>query len=242
MNGAFSIVKVCYRLAGMLRAVIFDFNGVIVDDERLHCRAFRRVLGEEGVDWFSETDYFGTYLGLDDRGCIAAVLTDDGRPPKPPEVDLLVERKAVYYFEELGRGIPLFPGVPELVARLAAEFPLAICSGARQREIEYILEASGLRRHFRVITSADAIHAGKPDPAGYLATLRALEESVAPLAAAECLVVEDAPKGIEAAHAAGMRCLAVATSRPEAELRGADLVVASLGDVQTADLLPIFAR
>jgi len=225
----------------MLRAVIFDFNGVIVDDERLHCRAFERVLQDEGVDWFSEQDYFGTYLGLDDRGCIGAVLKDAGRQAAPAEIDAFVERKAVYYFEELGREIPLFPSVPEVVGRLAAQFPLAICSGARQREIDYILEATGLRRHFRVITSADAVHAGKPDPAGYLYTLRSLAQSMPQLAASECLVVEDAPKGIEAAHAAGMRCLAVATSRPEAELRAADLVVSSIDDVQTADLLSLFA-
>jgi HAD superfamily hydrolase (TIGR01509 family) len=229
----------------MLSAVIFDFNGVIIDDERLHCRAFARVLAEEGITWFSERRYFSDYLGLDDRGCIAAVLADDGRPAPRSTVDGLVERKAAYYLDELRGGIDLFPGVVELVPRLARALPLAICSGARQHEIEHVLEQTGLRPHFRVIVSADLIHSGKPDPTGYRTTLQMLQEAVpAPscLEAEQCLVIEDAPAGVEAAHRAGMRCLAVANSCSSADLKAADRVVESLEDVDESELRSIFGE
>ncbi|MGA2609170.1 MAG: HAD family phosphatase [Terriglobia bacterium] len=226
----------------MLRAVIFDFNGVIIDDEPFHFLMFQKVLREEGVD-FSKEEYFGIYLGLDDKGCFAAVLRDRGRLREPSEIMELVERKAVYYLQELDQYLTLFPGVPECVARLAASFRLAICSGARQHEIEIVLGKSGLKRYFQVIISADQIHAGKPDPGGYLATLGALRQQVSGLSelkADECLVIEDAPAGIQAAHAAGMRCLAVTNSRRAEDLAEAELVVGDLGQVHKDDLLRLF--
>ncbi len=226
----------------MLKAVIFDFNGVIVDDEYLHFLVFQKVLREERID-FTEQEYFGTYLGLDDKGCFAAVLSDRGRPRKPSEILDLVERKATYYLEELDRHLRLFPGVPEFVRQLATDFPLAICSGARRHEIEYVLKKCDLRSSFRVIVSADDGHLGKPDPAGYLATLDALGRQgheLGGLAARECLAIEDAPKGVQAAHAAGMRCLAVANSQPRKELEQAELVVASLEHVSKGDILCLF--
>jgi beta-phosphoglucomutase len=226
----------------MLRAVIFDFNGVIINDEPLHFLMFQKVLREEGVD-FTKEDYFGIYLGLDDKGCFAAVLRDRGRPKQPAEIMELVERKAAYYLQELDQHLVLFPGVPECVARLAATFPLSICSGARQHEIEIVLDKSGLTRYFKVIVSADQIHAGKPDPGGYLATLAALRRQTSDLRelkADECLVVEDAPAGIQAAHAAGMRCLAVTNSREPEDLAEAELVVGDLEHVYPEDLQRLF--
>ncbi len=226
----------------MLRAVIFDFNGVIINDEPFHFLMFQKVLREEGVD-FTKEDYFGIYLGLDDKGCFAAVLRDRGRPRPPAEILELVERKAAYYLQELDQHLILFPGVPECVARLAADFPLAICSGARQHEIEIVLEKSGLTKYFRVIISADQIHAGKPDPGGYLATLASLRRQVGgliDLKADECLVVEDAPAGIQAAHAAGMRCLGVTNSRRAEDLAEAELVVGDLERVFPDDLRRLF--
>lgn len=225
-----------------MRAVIFDFNGVIINDEPFHFLMFQKVLREEGVD-FTKEDYFGIYLGLDDKGCFAAVLRDRGRPEQPAEIMELVERKAAYYLQELDQHLILFPGVPEFVARLTTSFPLAICSGARQHEIEIVLDKSGLTNYFQVIISADQIHAGKPDPGGYLATLGALRRQVSGLSelrAAECLVIEDAPAGIQAAHAAGMRCLAVTNSCRAGDLTEAELVVGNLGTVYNNDLLRLF--
>jgi HAD superfamily hydrolase (TIGR01509 family) len=225
----------------MLRAVIFDFNGVIVDDERIHFRMFQRVLAEEGAA-LTEREYFSTYLGLDDRGCFAAVLTDAGRPTRIEHVAALVERKAAYYLEALDHNVVLFPGVAALVAELAHGLALAICSGARQNEIERILDLTGMRAAFGVLVSADQIHAGKPDPAGYLWTLRELQARVPGLSAAECLVIEDAPAGVRAAQAAGMRCLAVTNSTSAEKLAHADRVVTSLEQVSRADLAAMFAN
>ena len=225
----------------MLRAVIFDFNGVIIDDERLHFRMFQRVLEEEGAG-LTEREYFTTYLGLDDRGCFAAVLSDAGRPTRIEDVAPLVERKARYYLGEIEHNLVLFPGVAALVAELAREFELAICSGARQHEIECVLDRTGMRAAFGVVVSADQIHAGKPDPAGYLWTLRELQARVTNLSAAECVVIEDTPAGVRAARAAGMRCLAVTNSTAAANLAHADRVVTSLEHVSRADLAALFPR
>lgn len=219
------------------RLIIFDFNGVIVDDEHLHYRAFAQVLQEDGLT-LTEREYFEHYLGLDDRGFFRQALSDKWRrPPAAAEVRALVERKADVYLELLGDDpatLPLFPGVVELVRRSAEHLPLAINSGARRREIELILERAGLRDCFPVVVSADEVEEGKPSPEGYLTALRRVRREVEgcrDVQPAQCLVIEDAPHGIAAAHAAGMRCVAVASSRPKSELAAADAVVERLEEL-----------
>jgi HAD superfamily hydrolase (TIGR01509 family) len=213
-----------------LRAVIFDFNGVIIDDEHLHLEAFRIVLATEGIS-LTETDYTGRYLGFDDRSMLAAVLESEGRTLTAAGLEQLVESKAEAYLKLLEAGIVLFPGVEELVQHLSRELPLAINSGARRHEIELVLQRSGLIGCFTVIVSADEVQTGKPDPEGYLTACRRLRESdprCNDLEPAQCLVIEDAPSGIEAARSAGMACLAVSHSRPSEDLTGAQEVVSTL--------------
>ncbi len=227
----------------MLRTVLFDFNGVIIDDEHLHMQAFAEVASEEGLSLTKE-DYYGKYLGLDDKGCITAALRDSGRDPEPVEVTRLIERKAEVYFALLENGMRIFSGAAELVRSLAAELPLAIASGARRREVETVLRRIDLSNCFGAVVTADEIQHGKPDPEGYLTGLELLRQSApehASIAAEECLVIEDAPPGIRSAHAAGMRCVAVASSRPEAELSEADLVVSSLEGLDLGRLRTVLA-
>lgn len=213
-----------------LRAVIFDFNGVIIDDEHHHFEAFRIVLAEEGIS-LTEEDYVGLYLGFDDRSMLAAVLESEGGSSAAAGLDQLLQRKAEAYLKRLEAGIVLFPGAKELVKDLSRELPLAINSGARRHEIELVLQRSGLTGCFSVIVSADEIRAGKPDPEGYLTTCRHLRESdprCPDLEPTQCLVIEDAPSGIEAARCAGMACLAVSHSRPAEDLVGAHEVISTL--------------
>ncbi len=217
-----------------MRAIIFDFNGVIVDDEPLHLELFHRVLEEEGLK-ISDREYHEKYLGYDDRGCLTAVLNDRGRSYEVDYIDRLIARKAEYYQEEIQNRCALFPGVIELVRRSARRFPLAIASGALRDEIELVLERGGIRGCFEVIVSAEDVSACKPDPEGYLKALSelcALKTPNPAIKPGECLVIEDSIAGVQAAKRAGMRCLAVTNSYRAEELREADRVVSSLIDCE----------
>jgi len=217
----------------MLKAVLFDFNGVIVNDEPLHLELFRRVLGEEGIA-ISEEEYLARYLGYDNYKCFRAALTDAGRERQAGDnvyVVELIARKTAYYLEAINERFLLFPGAIELARTLAAKYPMAIVSGAEREEIETVLRRGEIRECFRtIITSAD-ISTGKPDPEGYLkalATLNSLERGEPPILPWECLVIEDSVAGVQAAKNAGMRCLAVTNSYSAEELSLADWIVPSL--------------
>ena len=210
----------------MLKAIIFDFDGVLADTEPLHFKMFQRVLHEDGLP-LREQDYYRKYVGLDDKGCFQAVLSAHGRPASPETVRRLVERKAALMLEQITITPVVYPGIENFVKRAAGRHRLAIVSGALRHEIELILERVGLRSSFEHITAAEDIRNGKPDPEGYLHALQALNRRVA-VQASDCLVIEDTIAGIQAAHAAGMRCLAVSTTYPADQLAGADAVTSTL--------------
>ena len=210
----------------MLKAIILDFDGVLVDTEPLHFKMFQRVLHEEGLP-LSEQDYYQKYVGLDDKGCFQTILSAHGRPAPPETVRRLVERKAALMLERIKVTPVIYPGIEDFIKRTAGRYRLAIVSGALRHEIELILKSVGLRSSFEHITSAEDIRNGKPDPEGYLHAWRALNRGAA-VQASDCLVIEDTIAGIQAAHAAGMRCLAVSTTYPADQLAGADAVVSTL--------------
>jgi HAD superfamily hydrolase (TIGR01509 family) len=225
----------------MLRAIIFDFNGVIIDDEPLHLELIRRVLAEEGMT-ITDQDYRDKYLGFDDRGCFVTVLKDTGRGQLATDtafIDELIRRKATYYQRAIDERYLLFPGAVELVQRLAAQFPLAIASGALRQEIELVLARGGIRDCFQAIIAAEDVSECKPHPEGYIKALASLNLDAAhqmPIQPSECLVIEDSIAGIEAARRAGMRCLAITNSYSAGELAQADWIVMSLAECDPAAL------
>jgi len=223
---------------GMLRAVIFDFNGIIVNDEPIHFRLFQKVLGEEGIP-LTEEDYYARYLGFDDRGAFIAGYRDHHRELSDVKLVALVERKAVYYQEAIRNHVEVFPGVKSLVASLAQTLPLAVASGALRHEIETILATISLRSHFHAVVSAEDVHAGKPEPEIFLKALTALNAGLdgkENIAGADCLVIEDSKEGVRGARRAGMKCLAVTNSHSAELLGEASAVVNSLEQV-TLDFL-----
>ena len=226
----------------MLRAILFDFDGVIADDELLHMQAFQSALREHDIV-LERQSYYDRYLGFDDRECIRHVLADHGRLATGQLVHALVARKQTAFMEALRVGVPLFPGVIEFVARAAASYPLAIASGALRSEIEAILVSASLRGYFTAIASADEISVGKPDPAVFHLALASLNDAGGdvPITAGECVVIEDSVAGVEGAKRAGMRCTAVTNSYAAGDLKQADLVVASLEAVQLVDLEVLFS-
>jgi len=228
----------------MLRAVIFDFDGVIVDTERFHFQALKRVLGEEGIPLTWE-EYTQAYLAMDDKNCFRTALARHGRAIAPGFVDGLSERKAHYFFGTLSDAVALFPGVEGLIRDAAEKYPLAIASGALREEIEFLLGKAGLREFFPVVVAAEDVVRGKPDPEAYIAALGRLNRLISgrPVRPSECLVVEDSRHGVAAATSAGMRCLAVANSYTPEELTAAHLVLKSLEQVDLQQIIEaLFVR
>lgn len=220
----------------MIRAVIFDFDGVIANSEPLHFAAFRDVLAAEGVA-LSERDYYEEYLGYDDLGVFRTVSQDRGMRWDDDRVAALVDLKAVH-LEGLERGGSiLFPGADEAIRRLAAALPLAIASGALRPEILRILDRAGLARYFGAIVAAEDSPAGKPAPDPYLRAVDRLSAATGhPLTPGECAAVEDSHWGLESARAAGLRTVAVTHTYPASALGAVDLVIDHLDQLTLADL------
>jgi beta-phosphoglucomutase len=222
----------------MLRAVIFDFNGIIVDDEPIHFELFQRVLGEEGIT-LTEEEYFTRYLGFDDRSAFTAAYRGHAQPLVQPKLDELIRRKAAYYQEDIRTKMRVFPGVERLILNLARKLPLAIASGALRNEIQMILSTIGLFNEFRAIISAEDVGRGKPEPEIFLKALAQLNTSLdgePAISANECLVIEDSKEGVRGARRAGMKCLAITNSHPPELLAEADSILDSLEGVSLPQL------
>jgi len=218
----------------LLRAIIFDFDGIIVNSEPLILKLTQEMASREG--WaVTEEEYYRDYLALDDRGIIEHLYRSHGRPVQPARRDEMVAWKGREYERIIRDGLPALPGAVEFVTKAALRFTLAIASGSFRSEIEHLLGKLGLREKFAVLATADDCEKSKPNPAVYLKALERLRELPLwhnkPLEAAECLAIEDAPLGIVAAHAAGLKCLALSHSRPLDELREADWVARQFQEV-----------
>jgi beta-phosphoglucomutase len=223
-----------------LRAVIFDFDGVLVNSEPLHFRAMRDSLIPEGIV-IDSTEYLRNYVAYDDRGAIRLALEQHGHAWDAVRVEIVADRKA-RLFAELKSGIPFFPGARELVRELQREVPLAIASGARHSEIEDILEAGGLRDAFTAVVGADDVTRTKPDPEPYLEAVRRLQPAAPGLEPADCLAIEDTPPGIAAARAAGMTVVGIAHTYEASVLASAHHVLPSLRRVNAAALRALAAH
>jgi beta-phosphoglucomutase len=212
----------------VLRAIVFDFDGVIANSEPLHFGAFRDVLAQEGIS-LTEVEYYTRYLGFDDVGVFQAV--DAARRAwAPSEIAALVARKAVR-FEELEHDVSvLFPGAADAIRRAAAAVPIAIASGAIGAEIRRVLEREQLAGCFTAIVAAEDTPLSKPAPDPYLRAVSLLASACeGSLAAADCVAIEDSRWGLESARAAGLRTVAVTNTYDASAFAGAaDLVIESL--------------
>ena len=201
----------------MIRAVIFDFDGVIANSEPLHFRAYRDVLVDKGIA-LTESSYYELYLGYDDIGAFKAIAADTGTALTAADMASLVARKAVRLEELEQSGSVLFPGARDAIMRMADAFPIAVASGALKAEILRVLDHEGLRGHFQFVVSAEDTPASKPDPAPYLLAAEKLRSTVADLHAHECVAIEDSKWGLVSARAAGMRTVGITQTYPASEL------------------------
>lgn len=220
-----------------LRAIVFDFDGVIANSEPLHFRAFRDVLSVHGID-LTERDYYTRYLGFDDAGAFRAIAIDRGRTWSDADITALTARKAVRMEALEKDSSVLFPGAAAAVRRAAAAVPLAIASGALTAEIHRVLDAADLTACFSVIVAAEDTAASKPAPDPYLRAVALLAETAGEVALTpgDCVAVEDSRWGLESARAAGLRTVAITSSYDAAELSPADLILGSVGELDIAEL------
>jgi beta-phosphoglucomutase len=224
-------------------ATLFDYNGVLANDETVHLAAFQDALAPLGIA-LTEAEYWQKYLGFDDVGAFDAILRDAGRSADAAFIASLVEAKRPLYRARAEASLPLFEGASELIRRRAAVGPVGIVSGALRDEIELGLGALGTRDLIVSIVAAEDTRASKPDPHGYLLGIEALSALIPREQAARALVIEDSLAGIEAAKSARLPCIAVGHSYPEAELyaHGADWVVAALTHITDEALQTLFRK
>jgi beta-phosphoglucomutase len=218
----------------MLRAILFDFDGVLTNTEPVHLKAFQKILLKNGIK-LSREDYYKEYLGMDDRGCFKKVFEDQGKELSLEQLKNLINQKNEIFMEEIRAGSLFYPGVKDLVSSLQGKYYLGIVSGALGSEIKSLLQTIDLIKPFQVIVAADDVKNGKPDPEGFLLALKLLKRDFVLtseiLLPEECLVIEDSPWGIEGAKVAGMKCVALTTSYPAGSLKKADWILENLQEI-----------
>jgi len=226
----------------MLKAVIFDFDGVITDSEILHLRAFNQSLAQYGIE-ITKNDYYTMYLGFNDTDCYKLLIEKGLLKMDEQQINtLMIQKKKL--FEQLAKAEgKMIEGVRDFLNMLEQNnIPMAICSGSLLTEVEMVLEDARLRHLFEVVVSGEQVKKGKPDPEGFLLSLQRLNENREnPITANQCVVIEDSHWGLEAAKAAGMHTIAVTNSYDAGQLGMADKIVDQLNELSIDDLKQLCA-
>ncbi len=204
-------------------AIVFDMDGVIVDSEPLHQKAFEALFEELGRK-HDHGIVFHEYYGRSDK----VLLKDFIEKHKVPfELEDLTQRKLKYFVHYLREHRPVFKELHSLVPELARHYKLAIASSNFRSVIDVVMDISGLRPHFNVIVGYEDIRFTKPDPEIYFTAAKRL--GVRP---SQCCVIEDAVPGVQAAKMAGMTCIGLTSSLPPEKLQQADFIARDYADVR----------
>src|SRR5438128_7731076 len=195
----------------MIHAILFDFNGVIIDDERIHLKAYREVLNGEGID-FSDNDYFAC-LGMDDVTFVRAAYARAGKTVTDEKTREVIDREHLRHRQLISEELPVSAGVVTFIKSAARRYALGLVSMAERSEIEHVLNLAALDKCFSVLVSAEPGLKHKPAPDSYQRALDLLNETrranrKLPLLASECLAIEDEPPDVLPARAVGMQPLA----------------------------------
>jgi beta-phosphoglucomutase len=219
-------------MSNKIQAIIWDLDGVIIDSADEHRRAWQRLAREENIK-FTDDDFWATF-GKRNNDIFATLWG----PLTPAQAQALGNRKETYFRDLIRQTAAPLPGSMELMQSLhQAGYPQALASSAPIENIQLISEVLGLERYLTALVSGETVPHGKPAPDIFLKAAKELH-----IDPPHCLVIEDAVAGVEAAHAAGMRCIAVAGNRDLPGLRAADLLVKKLTEVNVDRLRSILAR
>jgi HAD superfamily hydrolase (TIGR01509 family) len=229
----------------MIKAILLDFNGVIIDDEPLQMQTYQEILKGEDID-LSEEDYYSS-MGMDDKTFIESAYRRAEKDFTDDRVSEILEAKTAKWREIVEKEIPLFGGVENFVKKMDKEFALGIVSMARREEIEYVLDKTGMRGSFSVILSAEDITNCKPNHECYHKGFNLIDAwrtgaGSNPIVHGDCLVIEDSPQGIMAGKKAGLKTLGVTNTVSADELRkaGADWVTKNLDDWMPDSIRRVF--
>jgi len=223
----------------VIKAIVFDFDGVLADSEPLHLRAYQQVLSRFGIS-LSRDEYYANYLGYDDQGVFEQLTARHRVQLSERDVRALIDEKTGVFDAtieaSIDSGAILYPGAAACVALMASRYPLGIASGALRHEIEAILRGAKLDQYFRFIVASGETPEGKPAPHPYR---RAAE--LHDMQPHECAAIEDSRWGIESAKAAGLACVGITTTYSQEHLTAADRIIRSL-DEFTPDLVQSLGR
>jgi len=230
----------------MIKAILMDFNGVIINDEPLQMQAYQEILKNEGIE-LTEADYYAS-LGMDDRTFIAAAHRRAGKEVSAEKNKAINDAKTARWREIVDKEMPIFEGVENFVRKMEKDFALGIVSMAWREEIEYVLNKVGLLGCFSIIVSAEDVENCKPNPECYRKGFNQIDafrtrSGGNPIIHADCLVIEDSPPGIAAGKAAGLKTLGITNTVSARALRdaGADAVSKNLDDWMPDSMRRVFA-
>jgi HAD superfamily hydrolase (TIGR01509 family) len=230
----------------MIKALLMDFNGVIIDDEPIQHAAYKEIFGADGIDVTDEMYY--SRLGMDDKTFVASILNEAGKPSGIDYVLELTAKKTEHWRNIVSDAMPIFEGVENFVRKMSKELSLGIVSMAKREEIDFVLEKVGIADCFSVVVSADVVTKCKPDPECYrqgfrLLDLARISQGHLPMVHADCLVIEDSPPGVMAGRAADLPVLAVTNTVSAEQLRaaGAGAIAKRLDDWMPESVRRVFA-
>jgi len=229
----------------MIKAILMDFNGIIINDEPLQMQAYKEILQGEDIN-LTEEEYYSS-LGMDDKTFVEAVYKRAGKEILPEKGIEITNAKTAKWREMIDGEIPLFGDVENFVRKMEKDFAVGIVSMARREEIEYILEKIGLRDCFSIIVSSEDVSDCKPNPECYRKGFGLIDavrtrRGGNPIVHEDCLVIEDSPQGIRAGKSAGLKTLGITNTVSADKLReaGADAVSKSLADWMPDSIRRVF--
>ena len=229
----------------MIKAILMDFNGVIINDEPVQMRAYQEVMKDHGID-LTEADYLAS-LGMDDHTFVRNAFQRAGKPEPNGNVNEIVDAKFAKWKDSVTANMPLFDGIEDFLEKMSREFAIGIVSMATRREIDHVLSTSGLAKYFATIVSAEDVSNCKPDPQCYRIGFSRIDSirkanGRLPMVHEDCLVIEDSPPGVVAARKAHLVALGVANTVSADDLRaaGAGAVAKDLRDWMPESIRRLF--
>ena len=230
----------------MIKAILMDFNGVVINDEPVQMRAYQEVLKERGID-LTKDDYYAS-LGMDDRTFVRAAYERAGKTTDYSVIDEITAAKSDKWRAIVDNDLPLFDGIKGFIEKCSHEFTLGLVSMSGLKEINFVLDRSGLNQFFSIIVSAEDVLTCKPDPECFRIGFNRIDAvrtalGHLPMTHRECLVIEDSPPGIQAARAADLPALGVANTVDAGALRaaGASAVAKDLRDWMPESIRLVYA-